>query len=155
MYAQRRREPLKEDKKRGEHKLEVLEVLETCEAPQENEHRLLKQAKSFLRFFNVDASQWNRWKTIKWILSKILLSIIVLAFTVYTAKTSLVLLLDYAQSPTSYTPKAMFNESIALLPSKICLPLSPFELDSYWAKGENLSPSEKASHPSAGRRLLP
>ncbi len=143
MNAEQRREPLREDRKIEENKLKVLKVTNTCEAPQESEHKWLTKAKSFLIFFNVDASQWNRWKIMKWILSKILLSIIVLAFAVYTAKTSLVLLLDYAQSPTSYTPKAMFNESIALLPSKICLPLSPYELDKYWVwRGQSVLPSD-------------
>src|SRR3984885_146473 len=116
------------------------------ERKKKKEPKLLTRAKCLLHFFNVDTTQWNKAKAIKWMLSKAVFCIIVLGLGVYTAKTSLVLLVDYANSPTSYTPKILFNQSIALPLSKICLPLSPFELDDYWAKQDILSSLENATY---------
>src|SRR3984885_9480285 len=116
------------------------------ERKKKKEPKLLTRAKRLLHFFNVDTSQWDKAKMIKWILLKTVFCIIVLGLGVYTAKTSLVLMLDYAKSPTSYTQNSSFNQSIALPLSKICLPLSPFELDDYWAEQEILSSPENAAH---------
>src|ERR1700722_2695972 len=116
------------------------------ERKKKKEPKLLTRAKCLLHFFNVDTSQWDKAKAIKWILSKAVLCIIMLGLGVYTAKTSLVLLVDYAKSPTSYTQNILFNQSIALPLSKICLPLSPFELDDYWAEQEILSSPENSTY---------
>src|SRR5262249_34251304 len=102
--------------------------------------------KLLLYFFSVDATEWNGTKAIKWILLRMALSIIVLGLGFYTAKTSAALAVDFGKSPTSFTQRAMFNQSIALPLSKICLPLLSVELDAYFANLKNISPAGNETH---------
>src|ERR1700733_8302211 len=134
MYREYREKMMKEDRefrnKVLEHERREREEKRRRERKRERkkkkEPKLLTRAKRLLHFFNVDTSQWDKAKMIKWILSKTVFFIMVLGLGVYTAKTSLDLIQDYAESPTSYAPSSSFNQTIALPLSKICVPLSPF-----------------------------
>lgn len=129
-----------------ETQITMTEIREEHTAPQDIEHKLISKTRRLLRFFNVDASKWDQFRLKKWILMKIFLFIIALALGIYTMKTSLPIILDYARNPTSCTSRAVINESITLPPSKVCLPLSPFELDRYWKGSKNISSSKQTAH---------
>lgn len=122
------------------------ETLQTSSVPRDNPSILLYKAQRLLRFFDVDASEWSRIKIFKWIFLKTFLFITAFGLGIYTVKISWPLVIDYAQSPSSYTQKIVYNESIALPVSKVCLPLSPFELDDYWKEKNDSLPSNETIH---------
>lgn len=107
-------------------------MLQAQETSLEREPKLIKQEKYLRYFFNVDKGEWSEVKIITWIAIRVAVPAIVIGLGYITVIKCLPLYQSY--NPSAYTSimKAMINQSIALPPSTVCLPLSPYELDDYW-----------------------
>lgn len=80
---------------------------------------------TFAKRFNVDPSKW----TCIIITEKLFWTVVTVIFIFLTGRTSLELLQQYRSEPTTSRLSIMFNKTIKLATSTICLPIGDGELD--------------------------